>query len=41
MPSTLGVTKGGAVRWDRFFEDLEDQLSSEWEAERADRKSVV
>jgi hypothetical protein len=23
------------VRWDRFFEDLEDQLSSEWEAERA------
>jgi hypothetical protein len=24
-----------AVRWDRFFEDLEDQLDSEWEAERA------
>jgi len=23
------------VRWDRFFEDLEDQLDSEWEAERA------
>lgn len=23
------------MRWDRFFEDLEDQLSSEWEAERA------
>lgn len=22
------------MRWDRFFEDLEDQLSSEWEAER-------
>jgi hypothetical protein len=22
------------VRWDRFFEDLEDQLDSEWEAER-------
>lgn len=25
----------GEVRWDRFFEDLEDQLASEWEAERA------
>lgn len=24
-----------AVRWERFFEDLEDQLDSEWEAERA------
>lgn len=24
-----------SVRWDRFFEDLEDQLASEWEAERA------
>jgi hypothetical protein len=23
------------VRWDRLFEDLEDQLASEWEAERA------
>lgn len=23
------------MRWDRFFEDLEGQLSSEWEAERA------
>ncbi|WP_375384767.1 hypothetical protein [uncultured Microbacterium sp.] len=23
------------MRWDRLFEDLEDQLSSEWEAERA------
>jgi len=23
------------VRWDRFFEDLEGQLDSEWEAERA------
>lgn len=23
------------VRWERFFEDLEDQLDSEWEAERA------
>jgi hypothetical protein len=23
------------VRWDRFFDDLEDQLASEWEAERA------
>ena len=23
------------MRWDRFFDDLEDQLSSEWEAERA------
>jgi hypothetical protein len=22
------------VRWDRFFDDLEDQLASEWEAER-------
>ncbi|UUT35696.1 hypothetical protein [Microbacterium elymi] len=22
------------MRWDRFFEDLEDQLDSEWEAER-------
>lgn len=24
-----------SVRWDRFFDDLEDQLASEWEAERA------
>lgn len=23
------------MRWDRFFEDLEDQVDSEWEAERA------
>ncbi|MEJ1156448.1 hypothetical protein [Microbacterium marmarense] len=23
------------MRWDRFFADLEDQLASEWEAERA------
>jgi len=23
------------VRWDRFFDDLEEQLASEWEAERA------
>jgi hypothetical protein len=23
------------VRWERFFDDLEDQLASEWEAERA------
>ena len=23
------------VRWDRFFDDLEGQLASEWEAERA------
>ncbi|MFT4228862.1 MAG: hypothetical protein QM602_01070 [Microbacterium sp.] len=23
------------MRWDRLFEDLEDQLASEWEAERA------
>jgi hypothetical protein len=23
------------VRWDSFFDDLEDQLASEWEAERA------
>jgi hypothetical protein len=23
------------MRWDRFFEDLEDQLGTEWEAERA------
>lgn len=23
------------MRWDRFFDDLEDQLDSEWEAERA------
>ena len=23
------------MRWDRFFDDLEDQLASEWEAERA------
>lgn len=23
------------MRWDRFFEDIEDQLESEWEAERA------
>lgn len=28
-PSVCGV------QWDRFFEDLEDQLDSEWEAERA------
>lgn len=25
----------GRVQWDRLFEDLEGQLSSEWEAERA------
>ncbi|MFT4234981.1 MAG: hypothetical protein QM607_08300, partial [Microbacterium sp.] len=25
----------GPVRWNRFFEDLEDQLAAEWEAERA------
>lgn len=29
------VLYGRRVRWDRFFEDLEDQLDSEWEAERA------
>lgn len=23
------------MRWDRFFDDLEDQLAAEWEAERA------
>ncbi|MFB8387865.1 hypothetical protein ACFC3F_12080 [Microbacterium sp. NPDC055910] len=23
------------MRWDRFFDDLEDQIASEWEAERA------
>ncbi len=23
------------MRWERFFDDLEDQLASEWEAERA------
>ena len=23
------------MHWDRFFDDLEDQLASEWEAERA------
>jgi hypothetical protein len=23
------------MRWDRFFEDIEDQMASEWEAERA------
>ena len=23
------------MRWDRFFDDIEDQLASEWEAERA------
>lgn len=23
------------MRWDRFFDDLEDQVASEWEAERA------
>jgi hypothetical protein len=23
------------MRWDRFFEDIEDQVASEWEAERA------
>ena len=23
------------MRWDRFFDDLEGQLASEWEAERA------
>ena len=23
------------MRWDRFFDDLEDQLASEWEAEKA------
>lgn len=29
MPYSRGV------RWDRLFDDLEDQLASEWEAERA------
>lgn len=29
------VAYSHGVRWDRFFEDLEDQLDSEWEAERA------
>lgn len=28
MPYSRGM------RWDRFFEDIEDQLASEWEAER-------
>ena len=23
------------VRWERFFQDLEDQLAAEWDAERA------
>lgn len=27
--------QNGNVSWDRFFEDLEGQLASEWEAERA------
>ncbi len=29
------VAYSRGVRWDRFFEDLEDQVASEWEAERA------
>lgn len=32
-PHVLLYARG--VRWDRFFDDLEDQLASEWEAERA------
>ncbi len=35
MPRALGVSYARGVRWDRFFDDLEDQLASEWEAERA------
>src|SRR5690606_29746591 len=30
-----GCAEEVVMRWDRFFEDLEDQLDSEWEAERA------
>lgn len=30
-----GLPYSRGVRWDRFFDDLEDQLASEWEAERA------
>lgn len=30
-----GMAYSRDVRWDRFFEDLEGQLTSEWEAERA------
>lgn len=29
------MTYSRGVRWERFFDDLEDQLASEWEAERA------
>ncbi len=32
---TTGMPYSRRVRWDRFFDDLEDQLASEWEAERA------
>jgi hypothetical protein len=37
ITSALRLAPGYAhgVRWDRFFDDLEDQLASEWEAERA------
>lgn len=39
MESLIAVSRCSSsvseVRWDRFFEDLEDQLDSEWEAERA------
>lgn len=36
-PSCIGrrVLYARLVRWERFFDDLEDQLASEWEAERA------
>lgn len=30
-----GVAYARPVRWERFFDDLEDQLAAEWEAERA------
>ncbi len=34
MPSRTSLTVG-RVHWDRLFEDLEGQLASEWESERA------
>lgn len=35
QPRRRDVLYSRGVRWDRFFDDLEDQLASEWEAERA------
>lgn len=34
-PLPNAMVYGRRVRWDSFFQDLEDQLSAEWDAERA------